>query len=189
MSLRPVSLALAAAVLAATLAASCGAPPDEAWLRFLGFRATDATTNLTVLSGKLRDGTTDSADAAFENGSVIVGKTGGGTGVLVYRARVQYRMSGFAPPAMDYPVTLYLPAGAAATGTDAAAAAATGVLADFPIAPATLKNWLLETHAFEDATLTPSVELQAVVTFYGVTDEDVDLVTTGAIAVSLANTP
>jgi hypothetical protein len=185
MSYRSASRAVAAAVLLATLTASCGAPPDEALLRFLGFRPAGGTTSLSLVTGKLRDGTTDGADAEFENASSTVGRTSGGTGVLLYRARVQYRMSGFAPPVLDLPLTLYLDA--RASTTDATAAATTGTVSDLPLATASLKHWLIQTHAFEDTTLNPTVELHAVVTFFAVTDEGEELETTGAIAISLDN--
>jgi hypothetical protein len=159
--------AIAAAVLAAIFAAGCDRPPDEAWLRFLGFRKPGETTNLSVVNAKL-DGTTDSVDAAFENPSVALGKTEGGTGILVNRAHVEYRIPGSAPRFYEYPVTLYLPATAVAGETT------TGTLAGLPIVPASLKQWLNAEASFI-----------ADVTFSAVTDEGTQLDTTGSISVVL----
>ncbi|HWR98613.1 MAG TPA: hypothetical protein VN317_09365, partial [Candidatus Methanoperedens sp.] len=168
---------IAAAAFVAALAGGCDRPPDEVWLRFLGFGADAAS--ITLVEGKLRDGTTNGADALFENASASVGTTGGGTGVFIDRARVEYRMSGFAPPAFEYPVSLYLPA--------PGDAASKGTLKNLPLAPVGLKRWLIDTGAFADATTVPSLALQARVSFFAVTDEGLRLETGGGISVVLAN--
>jgi hypothetical protein len=178
-----VRCAGAALLILAVVGAGCDRPPDEAWLRFLGFARTGETASLALLEGKLRDGITDAADANFENRSLGVARDTAGTGVLVFRARVDYRMTGFAPPPAEYAVNLYLPA---ATGADASTTTAT--LTAFPLATAALKHWLIETQAFEDAEERPTVDLTAIVTFFGVTDEGTELQTSGGISLSLANT-
>lgn len=179
---RVPTAALAVLVLALALF-GCNRPPDEAWLRFLGFRESGGTTPLTVLSGNLLDGATDSADAAFSNGSEPVG-VGSGTGIFVYRALVEYQLPGFSPPAADYPLNLYIPAGTPASGTTPASGG-TATLGAFPLATVSLKNWLIQTHAFDDPKLVPAINLTARVTFFAVTDEGLELRTAGGIAITL----
>ena len=57
------ALAAAALLVLAAAVAGCGRPPDEAWLRFLGFRD-DGNSTLTVLEGNLNDGKTRRACAS-----------------------------------------------------------------------------------------------------------------------------
>jgi hypothetical protein len=175
--------ALATAILAlAVVAPGCGRPPDEAWLRFLGFKSGDST--LTVREGDLNDGKTDSADAAFSNTSVIVGASdsGAGTGILVKSARVDYKLSGHSPPSEDYPLNLYLPS-SHSNGT-ATTANATEGQTSFPLATASLKRWLIDAHA---AGSSPTLRLTANVTFFAETDEGTELEVHGSISILLSS--
>jgi hypothetical protein len=174
--------ALAAAALLATLIAGCGRPDDETWLQFLGFQDTGKT--IAVLEGKL-DISTDSADAVFQNTSFLVGSNvSGGSGVLVHRAHVEYRMPDLQPPASEYALNLYLPAPShtSSTTTSGTTGAVTGTISDFPLAPASLKSWIIGTGVYNSR---PSVSLQAQVTFYAETDEGTDLETQGGISIVL----
>lgn len=167
------------ALLAFTvLATACGRPPDEAWLTLLGFGDTTSATS-TSLDGKLRDGTALTAKANLQNSSLYVGQKVG-TGILVNRARVDYRMSGYSPPSADYNVNLYLapPADSKAT---------TGTLT-VSLASISLKQWLIDTGAFDDSASKPVVELTANVTFFGETDEGTKLEVKGSIGIALTNT-
>jgi hypothetical protein len=168
------------------LASGCGRPPDEAWLRFLGFRTSGATTTLASLSGDLNDGGSDSVDAAFENASITLGATSGstGTGILVTSAHVEYTMSGHSPPSADYPLSLYLPPGSVSSGT---VTYSSGTVSGLPLAAASLKDWLIKTGAFDDPDKTPVVRLTAKVTFSAVTDVGGLVETTGSIALALTN--
>lgn len=167
-----------ALLVLAALAAGCGRPPDEAWLRFLGF--TQSAKTISVLEDSLREETTATVDADFENKSLYVGQKSG-AGILVNRARIDYRMSGFSPPSAEYPLNLYLapPADGAAT---------TGTLTAFPLVSTALKEWLINTGAFDDAASDPIVELTARVTFFGETDDGAALETEGSIRIELTNT-
>lgn len=160
------------------MAAGCGRPPDEAWLRFLGFK--QGTTTISVLEDNLREENTVTVDADFENKSLYVGQKSG-AGILVNRARIDYRMAGFSPPSAEYPLNLYLapPADGAAT---------TGTLSAFPLVSTALKEWLINTGAFDDAASDPVVELTARVTFFGETDDGAALETEGSIRIELTNT-
>lgn len=177
MTHRHLTGALAAAVLAAALATGCARPPDEAWLRFLGFGVDGAV--IGILEGDLRDGTGNGADALFENASDGLTKDGVGTGVLITRARVEYRLQSLSPPTYDYPVHLYIPP---KTGD----AAARGTIDNFPLIPVSLKRWIIDTGAFDPGT-TPAIGLSARVTFYGETDEGIPLDTSGGISLRLKN--
>jgi len=158
------------------LSAGCGRPPDGAWLRFLGFSDTATTTEkTTVLNGKLRDGTALTAYAHFENRSLRVGQSTG-TGVLVYRVRIDYRMDKYSPPAVDYGCTLYLPPSADPGSLKAS------------LVPVSIKQWLIDTGAFKSAKNSPVVELTAQVTFFGETDEGLIVETNGSIGIELTNT-
>jgi len=184
---RSAAGAAAAAVIAlALLGAGCQRPPDEAWLRFVGFASKGSTSNLSILEAKLRDATSNEADALFENRSSGVSAGADGTGILIHRARVDYRMARFTPPAAEYALNLYLPAGAG-SNDNSSDAVETATLSAFPLATASLKRWLIETGAFEDTEQTPSVELTALVTFFAVTDEGAELQTSGGISISLLN--
>ncbi len=167
----------AAAALLSTLAAGCGRPPDEAWLRFLGFRAEGSASAVTLLAGDLLDEKTLSLDAAFENASLVVGSSDSGTGILVRLARVEYRTGGGSPPVYEYPVSLYLPA------RDKAAENTSGTLAGVPIVPASLKEWILASGLPRH----PEVRFTAVVTFRAETDDGNDLEVGGSVSVVLAN--
>ncbi|MHB8834714.1 MAG: hypothetical protein ACYC9Y_03270 [Candidatus Methylomirabilia bacterium] len=162
-----------ALLVSAVLASACGRPPDEAWLRCTGFSNADETTPLAVIEGKL-DSTTLKANANFENRSLNVTNTGG-TGILVYRARIDYRMAGYSPPSAEYDFTLYLPPPAKSEAT-------IGTLTAFPLASASLKQWLI------NAGVSTPVELTARVTFFGETDEGGKIETVGSIGISLTNT-
>jgi len=170
-SLRGVRITAALLVLAFAVN-GCGRPPDEAWLRCLGFSSGTGTNSLAVLEGKL-DSTTTTANANFENRSSNVGQIGG-TGVLVYRARIDYRMAGYAPPAAEYDVTLYLqpPTKEGAT---------TGTLTALPLASASLKMWLISAGA------SAPVNLTARVTFFAETDDGNKIETVGSIGIVLTS--
>jgi hypothetical protein len=183
---RRAAAAAAALVVLGLVALGCGRPPDEAWLKFLGFRESGTETTLATIEGDLSSGTADSADAAFTNASITLGTTSGstGTGITVKRARVEYKMNGFSPPAEEYPASLYLPASSVSSGTVTAEKA---TLTGLPLASVSLKRWLLDTHAFDDPISTPTVRLTAQVTFFAETDEGGDLEVSGSIAIVLTN--
>ena len=164
-----------ALLVCAVLTPACGRPPDESWLQFLGYSATGTVAKLSVLSGDLGDGVDLSADAEFENGSLNVGQKVG-TGILVNRARVDYQMTGYAPPSVEYPLNLYL-------APPAESKATTGILSAFPLAPVSLKQWLIDRGVSD-----PVVVLTAHVTYYGQTDEGARLQTEGGIKISMTNT-
>ncbi len=175
---------LCVALLAVSaLTSGCGRPSDGTWLRFRGFKR--GATTLSVVKDILRGEATSTVDVEFENRSVNVGSSGG-TGILVYRARVDYRLAGFSPPSAEYPLNLYLPppAGATTGGTTAT----TGTLSAFPLPSTSLKLWLIDTGAFEDTGRNPVVELSAHVTFFGETDDGLKLETEGSIGIVLTNT-
>ncbi len=173
---RSARFAGAALLAFALLAAGCGRPPDGAWLRFLGFR--DGETNLTMISGTLRDNTALTADASFENRSLNVGQTAG-VGVLVYAVRIDYRMARYSPPPVEYDCTLYLPPPADSKGS-------TGSLKAV-LVPSSIKQWLIDTNAFKSAKTSPVVELTAHVTFSGETDEGGKIEAAGGIGIELSN--
>jgi hypothetical protein len=180
-------LLAAALVAVAAIAAACGRPPDESWLEFLGFRASGATTTLTSIEGDLNDGKTDKADAAFRNDSFTVGPNSGsstGTGILIKSAHVDYQLSGFSPPSYDYPQSLFLGASGVSSGVTTTTE---GTLTDFPLAPASLKRWLLDTHAFDASGGTSPIRLTAKAKFNAVTDDGNDLEVNGSITVVLSN--
>jgi hypothetical protein len=180
----PTRARLAAALLAvAVVAPGCGRPPDEAWLRFLGFKSGDST--LTVLEGNLNDGKTDSADAVFRNVSVTVGASdgGAGTGILVKSARVDYKMSGYSPPSAEYPLNLYLGPSSHTNGTATSSGGETEGRTSLPLATASLKQWLINAHA---AGSSPTVSLTADVTFLAESDEGGDLEVHGSVTILLS---
>ncbi len=165
--------AIGAALALSLLASSCGPPPDEAALRFLGFGE-------TVPTGNLRNGEPTLANAAFMNSSQGAGQAAGSTGVVVYRAHIDYRTAGLSPPSSDHEFTLYLPPPGAGSTT-------TGILTSLPLAPASLKQWLVNTGAFRDAAAVPAAELTASIVFYGETDEGGALETRVETKIVLAN--
>ena len=168
----------------AALAAGCARSPDEAWLQFLGFKQSGKT--ISVFTDNLSGGATATVDADFENRSFYV-KQNGGTGILVYRARIDYQMDGFSPPAAEYALNLYIASPATTTTTTTTATTtttsttATGTLSGFPLAPASLKSWLIG-HAAGAAV----VELTARVTFFAETDQGDKIETHGSIGIALA---
>lgn len=167
-----------ALIAAGVVLSGCGRPSDSAWLRFLGF-GDSATATSTTLEGELRDGKALTASANFQNASQNVGQTTGGTGITVYRVHVDYRMSGYSPPAVDYDLSLYLTApGDGATTTGALTVA---------LASTTLKKWLIDTGGFEDTTSKPQVELTADATFYGKADDGTEIEAEGSISITLSN--
>ena len=182
--LRGVRIVAASLLVLAVTVTGCARPPDEAWLRFLGFKDGDAT--LTVLEGELNDGKSDSADAVFSNASVTVGVSGGGTGtgILVKSARVDYRLSGYAPPSTEYPLNLYLGPSSHTNGTATVSGAAEG-RTSFPLVPVSLKQWIIKLHTFNNASATPTVKLTANVTFFAETDEGTELEVHGSISIVL----
>ena len=167
-----------ALLVVTVFAAGCGRPPDEAWLRFLGFKQSSST--ISTFTDHLREEINSTVDVELQNSSLVVGKTDG-VGIQVNRARVDYRMDGFSPPSSEFPVNLYLAPPAESKLT-------TGTLTTFPLVSASLKHWLIDTGAFDDATVTPVVELNAQVTFFGVGDDGGKLETQGGIGIALTNT-
>ena len=158
-------------------------PPDEAWLRFLGFnKSGEDTASIAVLEGDLNDGKSSVADAVFRNTSTTVGTIAGGTGtgVFVTSARIDYRMSGYSPPSVEYPLNLYLPASSIKDGTVTSSEA---TVTDLPLAPVSLKHWLNA-----NGVRSAAVDLTANVTFSAETDEGGKLETHGRIGIVLTNT-
>jgi hypothetical protein len=167
-------LAGAAFLAIAAIAPGCGRPPDEAWLRFVGFKQGDKAVG--VFTDNLYGAAAATVDADFENQSQNLGKTDG-TGILVYRATIDYRMSGASPPSADIPLNLYLP-----PRTAAATSASPGKISGFPLAPTSLKNWVIG-HAAGPAV----VELTARVTFFAETDQGAGIETQGNIKIELSD--
>jgi len=132
--------------------AACNAPADETWLRVA--RVTESGgedaetvqegvtgTSVSVLDVDLQNGTTDKVDLVLENSTVIVGSTsGGGVPIHVYHATVEYEFSPYNLPDYAYAVSLLVPA---PTGGEAGLGIQTATLVGLPVAPATLKDWML----------------------------------------------
>jgi hypothetical protein len=177
-SRRRTRFAGAALLALALLAAGCGRPPEEAWLRFLGFKQAGKT--ISVFSDNLYGDAVTTVDADFENRSLYV-QNEGGSGILVYRARVDYLMTGFAPPAAEHALNLFIAAPSHTSGSTTTSGS-TGTLSGFPLAPASLKNWLIG-RADDSAVL----ELTARVTFYAETDQGAKIETHGSIGIVLNN--
>ena len=167
--------ALAAAALAAALAVGCARPPDEAWLRFLGFKSPGGSTGVSYHDGHLRDGTTETVDAEFENVSVTVGRSEGGTGILIDRVRLEYSLPGYTPPVYDFPLALYL----AAPGNETS----TGTLSSLPLVPASLKDWIIAS----GVPLGREVQVTARVRFFALTDDGSRLEVGASLVIVLLN--
>ncbi len=184
MSRPGVRFAGVALLALSVLAPGCGRPTDSAWLQFLGFRKSGATTAMAVLEGNLNDGTTDVADAAFKNASITVSTTDGttGTGILITNARIDYRMSGFSPPSAEFPQNLYVPSSSTTKGTITSTEA---TLSGLPLATASLKQWIIDNGAFNDSVSTPTVNLTALVTFSALADDGTKLEVAGSIGIAL----
>ena len=170
--LRGVRIAAAALLVLTVAVTGCGRPPDEAWLRCIALKQSAAT--ISVLEGDLNDGTSSTVDIELENSSLVVG-TKAGTGILVSRTRIDYRMTGFSPPAADLPVNLYLSPPADGKTT-------TGTLTAFPLASRSLKQWLVDAGVSD-----PVVQLTARVTFYGLTDGGSQIETEASLGIALTN--
>lgn len=176
----------AAAALVAALVgffpAGCESPEDDTLLRFLGFQgagSSGADSSVSMIEGDLRDGTALKVDASFENQTVALDASGGGTsGITIYRVEVDYGMSGFDPPSFSYPVSLFAPAGSGKDG----AGGGTVTLSDIPIVPVSVKQWLIDNTPSEQDGV---VEMTANVDFLARTDAGEDLTVGGALAVTL----
>jgi hypothetical protein len=175
--------ALRAAALAAVLAGGCGRPPDEAWLRFVGFKSSDKTIAVITctLDGKFEEptgaasdagtATPGSVDAALENASFVVGRGDDpGVGILLNRVHIEYSMPG--APAYDLPVSLYIAAPSKAGEVTSA------TLSDLPVVPVALEQWLVA-HGYAEASFS------ARVTFFAEADDGTDLETSGGVSVVL----
>jgi hypothetical protein len=99
------------------------------------------TGSISVLDVDLRNGTTDTVDLVLENSTVIVGNaSGGGVPIHVYHATVEYEFSPYTLPKYAYSISLLVPA---PTGGEAGIGIETATLVGLPVAPATLKDWML----------------------------------------------
>jgi hypothetical protein len=179
---RGAGIAGLALVASLALGYGCGRPSDEAWLQFLGFKQGGVTVG--VFEDNLRGTVSDTVDVEFQNGSQGVG-VNAGTGVLLERARIDYRMDGFFPPSAEVPLNLYLDPPAASTTTPSTPT--TGTLSAFPLAPPSLKQWLIGTGAFENAVARPAAELTAQVTFFARAADGTKLETKGGVTIVLVN--
>jgi hypothetical protein len=180
-----VAHALIGAALAATLAAGCGRPPDEAWLRIVSFQqietrdsgtgSSDVAVDVSSIETDLSAGGTDYVIINLLNSAATVDKSTGGTGITVERAVVSYRMGAAAFPSQDLSVYLYIPA---AGGTADKPTGGTGSLERFPIVTASLKQWIL-------ANVPGAVGSQAMatVTLHAETDEGNRLESSGSIGI------
>lgn len=183
------------AVAAAALLSACAAAPDEAWIRITRIMESggldgDSQQAVTVVHSDLRDSLTDTVDVEIGNFAVIVGSDGRGVGIGVYRARVEYRLGGFDFPDYEYPLTLYLPPveSTSTEGTTASeAAVSTGFIRGLPIAPATLKGWILNAGNFPPELLRQPVRLEAKVTIRARTDEGRELDTSATVSVEFTS--
>ncbi len=174
------------AVAAAGVVAACAAAPDEAWIRIT--RVLEDDTAVTVVRSDLRDSGTDTVDVEVENFATIVGSGGdAGVGIQVYRARVEYRLGDFDFPDYEYPVTLYLPPLSRSDSEGAATGQSTGVIPGLPIAPATLKGWILNPGNFPRELLRQPVRLEAKIIVRGRTEEGRELDTSTAVSVEFTS--
>lgn len=157
--------ALFGALFLAVLA-GCDSPPDEAWLRIVGFQDVSGT-NTSAIDAPLSGGTT-TVTALLENNSLNVGDDTG-VGIMVTSVRVEY---GGGLPGGEYPVTLYVPA----PGKDGAGENTVEV----PIAPASLKAWVKANRGIPSGGLA----IAASVRFAAHTDEGRELDASGGLLVT-----
>jgi hypothetical protein len=173
----------AAAALAAVVA-GCGSPEDEQLLRFLGFQGAGSSgtdSSVSMIEGDLRDGIALKVDASFENQTLALDSSGGGTGgITIYRVEVDYGMTGYDPPSFSYPVSLYAPPASSKDATGGG----TVVLSDIPIVPVSVKQWLIDNTPSEKDGV---VEMTAKVDFLGHTDAGEDLTVGASLAVTLTD--
>lgn len=134
--------------------AACAAPADETWLRVVSVTESgeDAETtqggvtgtSVSVLDIDLRNGTTDTVDLVLENSTVVVGFSGAdGVPITVYHATVEYDFSPYSLPSYAYTVSLVVPGFSSQTVAGDVIVTRTDTLVGLPVAPATLKSWML----------------------------------------------
>jgi len=173
------------AFVAAAALGACAAAPDEAWIRITEIRESgEETTSATVIRADLRDSSTDTVDVEVENFTTILGSSGNiGVGIEVYRARVEYTLGGYDFPDYEYPVTLYLPPPGGESATT------TGTINGLPVAPATLKGWILDPGNFPRELLRQPVRLEAKIIVRAKTDEGKELDTAATVSVEFTSGP
>jgi hypothetical protein len=164
LTVRTASALLAALFLA--VIAGCDSPPDEAWLRIIGFQDVSGV-NTSSIEAPLGGGTT-TVTALLENNSLNVGSDSG-VGITVTSVRIEY---GGGLPGAEYPVTLFIPAPA----KDGAGENKVEV----PIAPASLKAWVKANKAVPQGGLA----ISASVRFSAHTEEGRDLDASGGLLVT-----
>jgi hypothetical protein len=170
--------------------AACSAPDDETWVRIISVGEADDSADdangsgsgaISVLHSDLDDGSPELVDIDLENGTVIVGDTGGG-GVLVtvYHASVDYEFGGVAIPSYAYPVTLVIPP---PTGGETGTSTTSATLQNFPVVPATLKSWLLVPENLPPDTTKGSFSVVATITLRARSEEGRELETSTSLTV------
>jgi hypothetical protein len=171
--------------------AACNAPADETWLRVASVMTNagevedgeDATTgtsvSATVLDVDLQNGTTDKVDLVLENSTVIVGNaSGGGVPIHVYHATVEYEFSPYNLPDYAYAVSLLVPA---PTGGEAGLGIQTATLVGLPVAPATLKSWMLVPDNLPPEVTAGSFNVLVKITLRARTEEGRELETSASL--------
>jgi hypothetical protein len=192
---------VAAVLLAfALVAAGCGRPADEAWLRVLQFEdedgvtsvvtsvlestttststTTTTTTTTTTENTSVEPLATDYVTAVLVNQSTIPGSDAQAEGVTVEQVRIRYSIPGYSPSDVVIPVSLYV----AASAGDAEA---TGTSLKLPLVSVELKNWLLE--RVPDDQLERGFSGSAELTFRAVTDAGLDLETNASIRIEFVS--
>lgn len=160
----PVALALALLALA-----SCGRPPDTAWLKLLGFQDVGGNYQASVC-GLIWDDYPDRTIAVLMNTAASVGTTTpAAPSINVDRVRIEYRAKNLSLPTAEYP---------------AVAVIAPGDVAAVPVvvtSPA-VKEALLE------RGVTASADLPVTVTFFGRTADGAEVQVAGDVDVALGRT-
>ncbi len=176
MKTRHLFLTALAAAFAVAAALSCSRLGDDAWMK-IAFLSPGTETGLSVLSSSLGDDKADKADVKVTNWSSGSQGTGTGTGIDLYQVQVAYSYGSYSFPSYQYGVSANVPAGTAA-GSESA------TLADIPIVPIALKDWLGNPANFPAATATGSFVATAKVTVLGRTAEGVDLSVTESLSIA-----
>ena len=173
-----MTLGRKAAVLLLALLGSCAAAPDETWLRITEIRTSGGTSSAAVIAVDLNDGTTDTIDLVLQNTTSIVGSSNSqGVGVTVFVARIEYRAAGRDLPPFEFPVSFFIP-------PPGSGLTATKTLQDFPVAPVTLKDWLLNPDNFPSNLLADVLLVEARIILRARTDEGRNLETEAAVSLA-----
>lgn len=193
------------AVAAAAIASGCGRLPDENWLRVVHIENSEGAvvssitsvlqTTTTIPATTVTQGIPDDPEivttingpdlvtVVFENRSTIVPGSDPGVGVTLNQVQITYGLSGYAPPGVTLPVTLYIPA---STGSSSSSTTTTSVTSlKIPLVSSALKSWLVSNvPAYQRRSgLTASARL----VFHAVADGGGDLVTQAGIGIAFVN--